>query len=32
MVTVKPIDKLTMTENYIMGNESPVKDNRRHTF
>src|SRR5205085_5193338 len=32
MVAMKPIDKLTMTENYLVGNESPVKDNRRHIF
>jgi hypothetical protein len=32
MTTIKPINKLTMTENYLVGNESPVKDNRRHTF
>jgi predicted porin len=32
MATLKPKDKLTLTENYLMGNESPVKDNRRHMF
>jgi len=32
MVTLKPTDKLTLTENYLMGSESPVSDNRRHMF
>src|SRR5207248_3003454 len=32
MASLKPTSKLTLTENYLMGNESPVKDNRRHTL
>jgi len=33
MVTLKPSDKLTLTENYLGGNESPIDgDNARHMF
>ena len=33
MATLKPSDKLTLTENYLGGNESPVAgDNARHMF
>jgi len=33
MATFKPSEKLTLTENYLMGNESSVTgDNRRHMF
>jgi len=36
MATLKPTAKLTLTENYLMSNETPsvlpVKDNRRHAF
>jgi len=32
MATLKPTAKLTLTENYLLGNESPLKDNRRHSF
>jgi len=29
---LKPVDKWTFTNTYMVGNESPVRDNRRHTF
>ncbi len=33
MVTLKPSDKLTLTENYLGGKESPISsDNSRHMF
>jgi len=32
MAILKPASNLTLTENYLVGNESPVRDNRRHTF